>query len=66
MLEWRNTTHEILNGPILPKYNLEFLKSHLGQAAVLDIGDLEKEILTHLVDLCTQWNLISRKLLLTR
>ena len=41
MLEWRNTTHAILNGPILPKYNLEFLKSHLGQAAVLDIGDLE-------------------------
>lgn len=53
MLEWRNTTHALLNGPILPKYNLEFLKSHLDQAAVLDIADLEWEILTNLVELCT-------------
>jgi hypothetical protein len=54
-LEWHDVTRQILNGPRSPKFNLDFVKNHLSDAANLDIHNHETEILQALIDLGTQW-----------
>lgn len=66
MIEWRETTLKILNGPKTSQYNYEFLRKHIEMGRTLDIADQELELLVALVDVCAHWKSVARKILASR